>query len=252
MMRRHSIGIEEATRALLIRNVFKMEMEATNSQLEALQRLTSKLSLDRILYEHEQSITVTKSKTTTSSSSTTTLVSSEPVASVVCPPDSLKSSSSRHVSSSTASNKNMIVPRTAVLSRKKATGSGTARNKYTKNNNSRKNSNNSSNPIASTATASMNTNILSGRKRSMEELESSPRPRADSVTDQVDAKLMAESSTTTGPRVKRVHRISNNIIHPSTAMNIDCPDEDKEEEEEGVSSTTMNTIQNSNTSGPSC
>jgi hypothetical protein len=249
MMRRHSIGIEEATRALLIRDVFKMEMEATNSQLEALQRLTFKLSLDRILYEHEQSITVTKSKTTTASS-TTTLVSSEPVASMVCPPESLKSSSSRHVSSTTASNKNMIVPRTAVLSRKKATGSGTARNKHTKNNNSRKNSNNSSNPSASTATASMNTNTLSGRKRSMEELESSPRPRADSVTDQVDAKkLMAESSTTTGPRVKRVHRIQNNIIHPSTAMNVDCPDED---EEEGVASTTVNTIQNSNTSGPSC
>jgi hypothetical protein len=86
----------------------------------------------------------------------------------------------------------------------------------------------------------------------MEELESTSRPRIDSVTDQVDAKLMAEStisSTTTGPRVKRVHRMSNtNNNHASTTMNIDSP----EEEEEGLASTTMNTAKNTNASGPSC
>jgi hypothetical protein len=222
-MERHTIGIEEATQALLVRNVFREAMKSSKTQVEALQRLTAKLSLERILYKHENS------QTDGSTNASSFLSVEQPVSTPVVRHPGPSSTSSRQkvglsypVPSGSTSDKSKAISRNVTVQRKKTGGSTSAtRNKHAKNQISRKTNNNNS---SATAAATMSTTpSLTGRKRLMEEMESTSRPRADSLTDQVDAKIVAEtpSSTTTGthsiavgPRAKRVHRMNNS----------DCPE----------------------------
>jgi len=181
-MRRHNLGLDEATTALVVSRAVRKELlhqdDKNNNQkstpLEVIERLTSKISLDNILYESGEDdsdddgqneilpLKIPKLLGVPSSSSTNV------------------SSSSSTTSNTSNNRKNTRSKKTTMTSPRKQQKTNHIRNKT---------SNNSSN------------NILVGRKRSMEDMDPTTKQNAG-----VDVR-----ATTSRPQLrasKRLHRSS--------------------------------------------
>ena len=182
-MRRHDLGSDEATTALVVSRAMRRELLAQDNKnknrkittLEAIQRLTSKLSLDNILYESGEDdsdddgqneilpLKIPKLRGVPSSSSTNV------------------SSSSSTTSNSTNNRKNARSKKTTTTSPRKQQKTNHIRNKTNGNSN--------------------NNTILVGRKRSIEDMD----PTAKQNTG-VDAKAAASRPQLRAS--KRLHRSS--------------------------------------------
>jgi len=183
-MRRHNLGLDEATTALVVSRAMRRELLAHDDKnnnrkstpSEVIEMLTSKLALDNILYESGEDdsdkdghneilpLKIPKFLGVTSSSSTTVSSSS-----------SITSNTS-NIRKSTRSKKSTIT------SPRKQQKTNHIRNKTSNNNNS-------------------SNNILVGRKRSMEDMDPTTKQNAS-----VDAK-----AATSRPQLrasKRLHRSS--------------------------------------------
>lgn len=183
-MRRHKLGLDEATTALVVSRAVRRELLAhddkNNNQkitpLEVIKRLTSKLALDNILYESGEDdsdddgqneilpVKIPKFLGVPPSSSSTTI-----------------SSSSSITSNSSNSRKNIRSKKITLTSPRKQQKTNHIRNKTSNSNN--------------------NNNILVGRKRSMEDMDPTTKQNAG-----VDAK-----AATSRPQLrasKRLHRSS--------------------------------------------
>jgi len=198
-MRRHKLGLDEANRAIVVSRAMRRELlnKTTNTPLsptEALQRLTSRLSLDNILYESGED-------DSDDDGQNEILPLKIPTVSRVPSSASINRSSS----SSTASSTNTTTTTTHSTSssrkhaRSKKNTSASPRKQMKARNNSGSNSNTSN-------------TIIVGRKRSIEEIDST------SKTSEVETK-----AATGRPQLrasKRLHRSSASTEASVTATNI--------------------------------
>lgn len=181
-MRRHNIGLDEATTALVVSRAMERELSIRDnknnntfiSPSEAIHRLTSKLSLDNILYESGEDYSDDDGH-------------NEILPLKIPKFRRVSSSSSINVSSSTST------PNTGISrknSRNNKKNSIISPRKQAKNNRSKTSINNSS-----------SNNILVGRKRSMEDMDSTQKQNSG-----VDAKAVASRPQLRAS--KRLHRSS--------------------------------------------
>lgn len=179
-MRRHNIGLDEATTALVVSRAMERELSIRGntknskniSPSEAIQRLTSKLSLDNILYESGEDD------------------SDDDGQNEVLP---LKIPKFRRVSSSSSLNVSSISTSNNSISRK-----NTRNNKKTSITSPRKQLKTNRNK---TSNNSNSNNILVGRKRSIEDMDSTQKQNSG-----VDAKAVASRPQLRAS--KRLHRSS--------------------------------------------
>mmetsp|Transcript_2143 Transcript_2143/g.3865 ORF Transcript_2143/g.3865 Transcript_2143/m.3865 type:complete len:353 (-) Transcript_2143:251-1309(-) len=251
-MKRYRLGIEEAKQTLVIRNAFRQEFEkfattnAGNDMIkQVIRRLVSKISMDKILYE--SAVTESDGDGTGLSVDGTALAPSsflnihrlrssrEPLPSTTAVAAEEENSTTAKEQAGIIVTKKSNDTTISSSSRKMA-----RKNKASSSSSTRKANNvvsNTANTDGGSAPTGKNKS-LSGRKRTVDEMITTPstsvinkqtainsgtpanRPRADSVTEVVDAKLMNESRNSTAngalvastantsvpPRAKRVHR----------------------------------------------
>lgn len=195
-MRRYDLGLDEATTALVVSRAMRRELLAHDDKkknrkitpLEAIQRLTCKLSLDNILYESGED-------DSDDDGQNEILPLKIPMLRGVPSTSSKNVSSSSSTTSNTTSNrKNTRSKKTTTTSPRKQQKTNHIRNKTNSNNN--------------------NNTILVGRKRSIEDMDPTTKQNAG-----VDARTAA-----TRPQLrasKRLHR-SSTVTEPVVASGLNA------------------------------
>lgn len=211
-MRMHGLGMEEATRALIVSKAFQREVISTKNSskpttgnlVQAIQRLVSNISLHNLLYESDSSMDVASDDEE----------------------ENLTIRSDLRVNPVSKLNTSASASETQQTSQKSNTSSGLASLSGRKRKITEAAGDNQDNVVTQrapkkAAAAKHDPPKVSGKRKAETTTNEKPstangtRPRADSVTEQVDAKitaiLPAAGAASVGSRAKRHHR--NGSLH---------------------------------------